>query len=264
VRLAIFSDLHLGPGPSNRCTASRGELHELLDRLEANSDRVLVGGDLFDLDRPKLPGGWRAVLDGVREQFPDFMRRLEGYEWIFGNHDGQLCRLGVPEEREYLSDGMHILALHGHQWDMPLKKLPALAPTANFVAGWLHRSGLRGVASALGAAPLLIDRVLNTGAPTSPGPDRSLLGARDLIARQDLDLLACGHSHQLKLVSSPRGSGPRGLFVNTGSLCRGFIDSVIIDTDQAHVRAFRDAECVQEAYRREDRWIVEGRSPDER
>jgi predicted phosphodiesterase len=248
----------MAPGPSNRCTASRAELHELLDRLEERGDRVLVGGDLFDLDRPKRPGAWRAVLEGVREEFGSITDRLDGYEWIFGNHDGQLCRLGVPEEREYLADGLHILARHGHQWDMPLKKLPGLAPTANFVAGWLHRSGMSSAASALGAVPLVIDRITHTRTPTEPGPNRSVLGARKVIADQNLDIVIAGHSHQLELVAA---SG--GLFVNTGSLCRGFIDSVIVDTDEAHVQAFRDGACVQEAYRREDLWIVEGQSPDE-
>jgi predicted phosphodiesterase len=259
VQLAVLSDLHLGPGPSNRCTASPAQINALLDRLEESSDRVLVAGDLFDLDRPKLPGRWRAVLDEVRQELPELSDRLDNCEWIFGNHDGQLCRLGVPEEREYMVDGLHILARHGHQWDMPLKKLPGLAPAANFVAGWLDRSGLKGAASALGAAPLLIDRVANTGNPTAPGSDRTVVGAREVIACQNLDILICGHSHLLRLVATPQG-----LIVNTGSLCRGYVDWVIVDTEDSRVRAFRDGACVQDAYRQEDLWIVEGQSPDDR
>lgn len=259
MKLAIISDLHLAPGASNRCTASRVELLALFDELEGIADRVLVGGDLFDLDRPMLPGGWRSVIDGVREEFPEVIARLERYEWIFGNHDGQLCRLNVPEERFIHADGLRILSRHGHQWDMPLKKLPALAPTANYVAGWLDRFGLDTIAAGMGRAPLIIDRLVHTKSPSKSGPDRSVRGARELIAGEGLDIVTGGHSHLLRLVPLDGG-----LYVNTGSICRGHVDWALIHTDEAHVCAFRDGELVQEAWREGDRWCVEGESAGER
>ncbi|QDG51515.1 hypothetical protein FIV42_12395 [Persicimonas caeni] len=259
MKLAVISDLHLAPGASNRCTAPRAALLDLFDEIEAVADRVLVGGDLFDLDRPKLPGGWRSIIEGVRDEFPQVVDRLEGYDWIFGNHDGQLCRTGVPEERFFHADGLRILARHGHQWDMPLKKLPALAPTANYVAGWFDRLGLDAVAGAMGGVPLVVDRVLHTKSTTKPGPDRSLRGARELIDTEGLDIVISGHSHLLRLVPVDGG-----LYVNTGSICCGFVDWVLIHTDEAHVCAFRDGERVQEAWREGDQWRVEGLPADRR
>lgn len=258
MKLAVISDLHLAPGASNRCTASRRELLELFDEIEGAADRILVGGDLFDLDRPKRPGGWRSVIEGVREEMPKLSDRLDRYEWIFGNHDGQLCRLNVPEERFYGADGLRILARHGHQWDMPLKKLPALAPTANFVAGWLDRLGLDPIAAGMGRAPLILDRLVHAKSPSKPGPDRSVRGARALIDLEGVDIVTTGHSHLLRLVPIDGG-----LYVNTGSICQGFVDWALIDTNQAHVRTFRDGEPVQEAWREDDHWRVEGQSPDD-
>ncbi len=253
MRLAVISDLHLAPGSANRCTASPAQLVELCDVIEDVADRALVAGDLFDLDRPRIPGDWRAHLEQVRADFPDVLARLQDYEWIFGNHDGVLCRTGVPEERAWVADGLRVLACHGHQWDMPLKKLPALAPTANFVAGWLHRGGLEGASAMMGGVPLVLDRLWYTRTPTAPGPDRSLRGATELLAREGWDMVICGHSHRLRLIATDHG-----LFVNTGSICTGHVDWILVDTEQAHVQAFRDGDAVQQARLRGDRWIVEG------
>ncbi|MFP4597544.1 MAG: metallophosphoesterase family protein [Persicimonas sp.] len=261
MKLAVFSDLHIAPGAANRCTASPAELLELFDHVERRADRVLVAGDLFDLDRPKLPGRWRDQLREIRRAFPQVTDRLESYEWIFGNHDGPLCRQTTPEERVWEAGGLRLLALHGHQFDMPLKKLPGLAPTANFVAGWMQRAGLHQLAGVMGVAPLLLDRLWHTASPGGSGPDRLLRGAFELLERGPSDLVICGHSHRLRLVAGPRR---RGLFVNTGALCEGSVDWVLIDTEAARVRAFRDGQSVQQAVLSNDCWNVEGQPPDMR
>jgi predicted phosphodiesterase len=262
MKIAVLSDLHLAPGGANRCTATSAELLSLFDRIEARASRVVVAGDIFDLDRPRLPGDWREQLARLRRERPEVMRRLDAYDWILGNHDAALCRRGVPEERCFVADGVRVLVRHGHQWDMPLKKVPGLATSANFVAGWLERSGLRGAARAMGRVPLVLDRMLSrrdrhrnhrrAGPPSSP--DRCLNGARELLAAENWDVVVCGHSHRLRLVADPHG-----LFVNTGSLCLGHLDWALIETDapQPRVTTYRDFEAVEHAVLGGGGWQIE-------
>lgn len=247
MKIAVASDLHLAPAGANRCTATPGQLLAFFDTLEAQAERVVLAGDLFDLDRPRVPGGWRAQLGALYHEQPEVMRRMEAYDWVLGNHDAVLVRRGVPQERAVLTDEMRVLIRHGHQWDMTLKKIPGLAAGANFVAGWLQRAELRGAAGALGRAPLALDRVWSR----PQRRDRCLRGARALLADEDWDVVVCGHSHRLRL-----DAGPDGLFVNTGSLCLGHLEWALIDTDPAapSVTLWRDGQIFQRAEKRAGKW----------
>ncbi|MFW5966331.1 MAG: metallophosphoesterase family protein [Persicimonas sp.] len=240
MKLAIFSDLHLAADGANQCTASAGELVELCERLEARADRVLVAGDLFNLDRAPVPGAAERCLQGLRAKMPEVVERLERFDWLFGNHDRALAADGVPEERTYEADGRRILALHGHQFDMWLKRLPGLAPTANFVAGWLDRAGLQPVSAAMGIVPHALDRIRTRLGGDGDTTDRGLEGARQFIVQGGWDVVVCGHSHQLRLVPCAGG-----LFVNTGSLTCGHLEWVLIDTTTRRVEAYRDGAIVQ-------------------
>lgn len=240
MKLAIFSDLHLAADGANQCTASARELVELCERLEARADRVLVAGDLFNLDRAPLPGTGRRCLDALREKMPEVFERLERFDWIFGNHDRALAADGVPEERTFEADGRRILALHGHQFDMWLKQLPGLAPTANFVAGWLDRIGLGAVSKAMGFVPHALDRIRDRVGGGGEATDRGLDGARQFLVEGGWDVVVCGHSHQLRLVPCEGG-----LFVNTGSLTGGHLEWALIDTATGRVEACRDGAIVQ-------------------
>ena len=251
MRIAFFSDLHLGPGRTNRCTATRRELLEFFDEVERSADRVIVAGDLFDLDRPRRPGGWRTQLDAIRRERPTVVRRLESYDWIWGNHDPQLAGLGVPEEREIAADGLRLLVLHGHQWDMALKKLPGLPQAANFVAGWMLRAGLTSVQDALQEAPWLVDRTLNHLLPgRRADADRGIDGARRLIDRDGWDIVVAGHSHMLRLVFCDTG-----LYANSGALCEGRLDWLLVDTAEHTVETWRDGRLHEVVERSDDdRW----------
>jgi len=247
MKIAVASDLHLAPGGANRCTATPGQLLDFFDTLESQADRVVLAGDLFDLDRPRVPGDWQAQLRALRAEQPEVMRRLDAFDWVLGNHDAALARRGVPQERAVLTDRARVLIRHGHQWDMALKKIPGLAAGANFVAGWLQRAEWKGAAGALGQAPLALDRVWNR----HERRDRCLRGAQALMAGEDWDVVVCGHSHRLRLVA-----GPHGLFVNTGSLCLGHLDWALIDTDPARpsVTLWRDDQIFQRAEKRASHW----------
>lgn len=254
MKIAVLSDLHLAPADSNRCTATPAELLDLFDTLEAQTDRVVLAGDLFDLDRPRVPGAWQALLDELWREQPEVMRRMHAFDWVLGNHDAALVRRGVPQERCLVADDVRVLIHHGHQWDMALKKMPGLASSANFVAGWLYRADLQGAAGALGRAPLALDRAWSKriGSPRT-GRDRLRRGAEELLAEENWDVVVCGHSHRLRLVA-----GAHGLFVNTGSLCLGHIDWALVDTDAAcpSVMLWRDGQPFERAEKIAGRWQV--------
>lgn len=237
MKIAVFSDLHLAPGRLNRCTASAQALLEFFDHVHAMADRVVVAGDLFDLDRPHTPGSWCEHLRQITREFPDLMARLGEFDWVWGNHDAPLARRGVPEERVLVADGLRVLIRHGHQWDMPLKRVPGLAAGANFAAGWLQRARLGRWADRLGEVPRWLDAGVSAGG--GERGDRWVQGAHHLLEQGDWDVVVCGHTHRLRLCA-----GAHGLFVNTGALCLGHLDFVLIDTRpaqaQAQVTAYRD------------------------
>jgi predicted phosphodiesterase len=251
LRIAVFSDIHLAPEATNRCTVAPSELLDLCDQLGDSCDRVIVAGDLFDLDRPRRLGDWRGQLRAIERAHPQLVDRLERFDWIYGNHDYQLQARQVPEERELVADGLRLLVLHGHQWDMLLKKVPGVPQAANFMAGWLDRARFSDTARLFQKAPWAIERVIGQLRSGDDFQDRGTRGASALVAA-GWDLVVAGHSHMLRLVPVTGG-----LYVNTGSLCEGTTDHVVIDTRPPRVEAWRDGQLAEIAHRSEGAWAVE-------
>ena len=230
--LGILSDLHLAPRGMSRCSGNEAELLQLLDTMEARCDRIVIAGDLFDLSRPLFPGAWRAWLDEIRLAYPRFVGRIQGHDSVFGNHDIWLQHLGVPEVLQINLDGWRVRVQHGHQFDVPLKQIRPLEAAANYVAGWLVRTGLDGAAEAMGHVPVAMERS-RVGQPV----DRSVQGAERILQNADTDVVVMGHSHLLRRVELPCG-----VFVNTGSLCCGHLDWVRLDGKTRTAELFRDGE----------------------
>lgn len=256
MKIAVISDLHLAPAPINRCTASEAELLGLFDELEARADRVVVAGDLFDLDRPRVPGDWRGQLEAIRAEFSPIYARLKAYDWLIGNHDAGLRRLGVPRERYFIGPKARALICHGHRWDMGLKKVPGLAASANFAAGWLGRAGWGEGARQLGRVPLALDERWQQASGRALGPDRGLRGGRELVKEGPWDIVVCGHTHLLRL-----DVGGGGVFVNSGSICQGYIDWALVDLGGAanssrrpSVELWRDGARFARAEKRAEGW----------
>jgi UDP-2,3-diacylglucosamine pyrophosphatase LpxH len=139
-RTLIISDLHLHAGSD---PAVAGDFARLL--AENPADRLVINGDLFDLDR--VAGEKRAGIGSssaaarvarVLDEFPDVTASLRSWlarggriAWLPGNHDAEIClpavqrellqRLGPAGERvrfeddAYRENGIHIE--HGHQHD---------------------------------------------------------------------------------------------------------------------------------------------------
>lgn len=232
-QIAIFSDLHLAPGSLNRCSSSDTELLAFFDEVEACVDEVVVAGDLFDLSRPRWPMGWRRHLDAIRADHEAVVARLESYRWVWGNHDRWLRHNGVPETIEYTLDGLKIVILHGHQFDVGLKRFGTLEVAANFVAGWAHRINLSAVSNILHDVPGLYESRVETDM-SEPILHR---GARRLCAADDWNLIVMGHSHRLELIDLQSCT-----FAGGGSLCDGHLEWVRIDTQTRQIATIRDGE----------------------
>lgn len=258
MRIAFLSDLHLAPGALNRCTTSPRDLGELLDTLERLADRVLLLGDAFDLLRPERWRGWRDQLDLLHQEHPALIARLLAMDAIHGNHDAPMRARGWPEERAFHHTEVgEVLALHGHQWDVWLKKIWGMEEGANFVAGWFERVGLDGVSKGMGAVPTLLERLQDRREATSPTASsphpESIMkedSTRDRRAVAGLlshgwDVVIAGHTHGLGLYEIGQG-----LYINSGSHAHDHVDAAILDTSAKLAITWRDGAWSQLAARR--------------
>ena len=256
----MISDLHLAPDGRTRCTTDPAELVGLIERLEGGCDEVVVVGDAFDLLRPRRPRGWRAELERLREQQAALMGALDRCEQVVGNHDYPLRAWGVPEERAYIGGGVKVLCVHGHQWDVWLKKIWGMEEGANFVAGWLERANLEAVSRWMGDVPVALERFMGRGGAAAKEEESALTwrGVREEFER-GFDVVALGHTHGLGLWALD--GEPERLVVNTGSHAHGWRDAVVCDREEARVWALRDEEVVQVAWREGGvrRWSVRAR-----
>ena len=234
-RVAIFSDLHLGVGRMNRCSARADDLLRFFDELEKASDEVVVAGDLFDLSRPPKPLGWHSYLSDIRAEFPRVFARLENFRWIWGNHDRWMALNGVPERIDYTIDGFKLSILHGHQFDLGLKQIRPIETAANFVAGGGICLCLDGIADFMHNVPMAFENAVEGDDPLQT---LGAQGAKRLVDEGDWNVVVMGHSHALRLVQL----SPTSVFANTGSLTEGHRDWIAVDTRERTVVAMRD-EC---------------------
>lgn len=267
MRIGMISDLHLAPDGRSRCTTSPSQLVELIERLEDLCDEVIVVGDAYDLLRPRRLRGWREELERFGAQQPEVVRALERCRLLVGNHDRPLCARGVPEERAYMSGAMKVLCVHGHQWDVWLKKIWGMEESANFVAGWLERLQLDGVSRWMGDVPDVAQRLtLRLRGEQSERCEEDVesptwQGVREEFDR-GFDAIAIGHTHGLGLW--PLQGDERRLVINTGSHVHDRRDAVVCDLEEQVVWALRDDRVVQVAWRApvSNRWRVSARGED--
>lgn len=265
----MISDLHLAPDGRSRCTTEPGRVIELIERLEDVCDEVVVVGDAMDLLRPRRLRGWRAEMGRLKEQEPGLMSALSRCRLLVGNHDHPLRAIGVPEERSYVSQRVKLLCVHGHQWDVWLKKVWGMEEGANFVAGWLERLHLDGVSRWMGDVPeatqRLTARLFSMGggdggqAPREDECSATWQGVREEFER-GFDVIAIGHTHGLGLW--PLDGAPGKLVINTGSHVHGWRDAVVCDLEEELVWSLRDERVIQVAWRTGDAWRTGERGED--
>ncbi len=242
MRIGMISDLHLAPGRDSRCTTSPEDLIRLIDQLQEICDEVVIVGDAFDLLRSRRLRGWARALDRLRVEQPDLMAAISGCKQVVGNHDHPLCARGVPAEVSYMSDKFKFIVMHGHQWDVWLKKIWGMEEGANFVAGWCERVGLGKVSEWMGDVPGKVQEWTIGATESVPPEEQSAWHGAEQELERGWDILAMGHTHGLELkVIEETGK----LVINTGSHVHGYQDLAILDLAQGVACTVRDRKLVQ-------------------
>jgi predicted phosphodiesterase len=228
MKIAVISDLHLGPGGAvDGFGHDDSEFVRFLSFLEANFERVVLLGDIWETLTGSLPGDPAAELFAARLAHPEIARRLSGprYTYVHGNHDlvaGAV--LGVPDEFALEADGVRLLFTHGHQGDSLIARRRWLSELGVWLGGWIRRLGL---------APL--HRLLSTADTWRAGS--SIDSARCAFQREwvgqatrrDVDIVVTGHTH-----IAARAEHGKLLYLNSGSCSDGKHSYLSIDTKRSN------------------------------
>ena len=118
--LYLFSDAHLGADDEAKETEKRARLSALFDMVEAEADRLVILGDLFDFwfeYKYAIPKGHQWVLC----RLSGLVERGIKVDYVSGNHDFWMgdffeTEIGVRLHRDKLDltyDGLRMHLVHG-------------------------------------------------------------------------------------------------------------------------------------------------------
>lgn len=224
MELAVISDLHLGRGgPTDGFGHSDTEFLSFLRFLEANFERVVLLGDIWETLTGCLPGDPAGELIAARAQHPEIARRFAGerYVYVHGNHDLVAGAVdGAPDEYVIEADGQRVLFTHGHQNDSLIQRRRWLSELGVWLGGWVRRLG--------GAAlyRLLAQLDEQRGGVSVDGQRcRFQRWAIDEARRRDFDIVVTGHTH----LPTSAEHGAR-LFLNSGTCSEGKLSFLSLDT----------------------------------
>jgi len=228
MEIAVISDLHLGPGGAvDGFGHDDSEFVRFLAFLEANFERIVLLGDIWETLTGSLPGDPAAELLAARLAHPEIGRRFSGppYTYIHGNHDlvaGAV--LGVPDEFAIEADGVRLLFTHGHQGDTLIARRRWLSELGVWLGGWIRRLGL---------APLY--RLLSSADTWRTGSSEDSTRCAfqrewvDQATRRDVDIVVTGHTH-----IAARAEHGNLLYLNSGSCSDGKLSYLAIDTKRSN------------------------------
>jgi UDP-2,3-diacylglucosamine pyrophosphatase LpxH len=224
MEIAVISDLHLGRGgAADGFGHDDAEFIRFLAYLEANFERIVLLGDIWETLTGSLPGDPAAELLSARTAHPEIARRLSRrrYGYIHGNHDlvaGAV--LAAPDEMAIEADGVRLLFTHGHQGDPLVAKRRWLSELGVWIGGWIRRLGLDALYRMLSS----VDE-WRTGSSTDSTRcafQREWVGQA---TRRDVDIVVTGHTH----IAARAEHGSR-LYLNSGSCSDGNLSFLAIDT----------------------------------
>ena len=227
MRIAAISDLHIGA-----CERTDGFAHDeavflgFLDRLQAEHERVVLLGDIFQTEHGTLPGRRSAArqLAHARARVPRLCQRMRrpDYAYVHGNHDAIAHEvLGAATRLRIADSGFVAYFVHGHQFD-PLLQYPMypLSRAATWFTGRLRRARLGPLAEYFEQKDVQVKH-RRLGGPSGP----YARAARRLLVRERADCVVMGHTHV-----ACRHEFAEGVLANTGTCSRGQISYVSIDT----------------------------------
>ena len=224
MKLAVISDLHLGPGDATDAFGHRDESFlKFLDFLEHNFERVVLLGDIWETLTHPLPFHPRRGLAQARNAHLAIAQRFErpAYTWVHGNHDIVAGALGLaPPELSLNVQGTRLLFTHGHLHDVIVRRARWVSEMGVWMGGWLRRLGMGGVYRAFNR----LDHLRN-----GPMHDASRCTfqrwATHLARARGADVVVTGHTHQ-----ATRAEHGNTLFLNSGSCSRGAFSYLGLDT----------------------------------
>lgn len=230
MHIAVISDLHLGTGRADLFGHEETRFMRFLDHLEANFERVVLLGDIYETLSVR-PSAQVRELKRAKEQHQAIAQRFERpmYRYLHGNHD---LVAGVIDDRpdalHLQIDGLRFAFLHGHQFDWVVKKARFVSEWSAWLAAWVVRLGMTPILKATAVVERLVMGV-DAGTPsdptTLPKPDRFQRAAMSWAGAQGVDVVVTGHTHQ-GLVAA---HGDR-MFLNSGSCSEGRFSYLAMDT----------------------------------
>jgi UDP-2,3-diacylglucosamine pyrophosphatase LpxH len=235
MRIAALSDFHIGARAyMDEFRHAEANFLAYLDELEADHDRIVLLGDIWQTEHALLPGRRAAAaqLARARRRLPALAERLRGprYAYVHGNHDAVAgAELSAPTQLRIAADGFVALFIHGHQFDPIFNRARAAAQAATWFTGRLRRVGLRPLAQWFEGRDVALKhrRFGHIDGPYARA-------ARQLLREHAADLVVMGHTHVAHLHALPEGR-----VVNTGSCARGRRVHVTIDTAARSVEIHR-------------------------
>lgn len=224
MKVAVISDLHLGIGDHvDGFGHDDGEFLAFLSYLEANFERIVLLGDVWETLHCRKLGNFASELAAARAAHREIATRFERpcYSYIHGNHDLVAgTALGAPESLSLEDDGVRILFTHGHQGDPLIEKRAKLADICVWLGGWLRRWGFEAVYQYCAE----LDHARGALHPQLESCSFQKW-AMALAARASADVIVTGHTH----MAARQEHGSR-LFMNSGSCDRGRLNFLSIDT----------------------------------
>jgi predicted phosphodiesterase len=224
MKLAVISDLHLGPGdPSDRFEHGDESFLRFLDFLEAEFEQIVLLGDIWETLTPTRGFSARRGLRESRQTHARLAARFErpAYHYVHGNHDYVAREVdSAPEELILEADGTRLLFTHGHLHDKLVTHARWVSESGVWIGGWLRRFGL-------GALYQRIDQLDRgrAGAQVDPARCSFQRWAVELARERGADVVVTGHTH-LPL----RAEHGDRLFMNSGTCSDGKLTFLALDT----------------------------------
>lgn len=240
VKIAALSDFHIGArAHTDGFRHDLAEFGRTLDRLEAQHDRIVLLGDIFQTDHSAMPTrrGARRMLRQARDRVAPLRERFDRapYVYVWGNHDEIAeSELGAAAWLRY--DGrVPVVLTHGHQFDPVAVRAPWAANLGTWGTGRLRALGLRPLAWWLEQRDVSIKDARFRG---DEGPYAH--GARRLLAEHDASIAVMGHTHVPGITALGTGA-----MVNTGTCSGGRTMWASIDTEQGTIEVHDGAEVTR-------------------
>jgi predicted phosphodiesterase len=224
MRIAVISDLHLGPGDATDAFGHEDDdFLRFLRHLEGEFERIVLLGDIWETLTGHGYGDPARELRRAREAHPRIASRFERscYAYVHGNHDIVAGRVDRAPERLLLdADGVRLLFTHGHHHDWVLRRARWVSEVAVWLGGWLRR---------LGFEPFyrLLEKLEqdHDGSSLDAGLCSFRRWAVEHARSLAADVVITGHTH--KLARSLHGDQ---LFLNSGTCKDGRYGFLSLDT----------------------------------